>query len=189
LVPSFPQFADGNRSGVIVTESFNYKADPEVFVGFVWRFSKATNERRGFECSAVTVDSEADKGRFVDAIERHVEEQLPGPNAGGIKEEEDRHFWPGALTRLTVGTGAEASDIRVSRPTFTSKDVTGESTRGHWGVDRKSREVVSVKGVWRTGVSGVETEGVIPKELTNILELICHGDVVHEGKTACFLFV
>ena len=106
----------------------------------------------------------------------------------------DRRFWPGVVTCLTVGTSAEASDIRVSRSMFSSKGVTGEPTRCHRGIDCESREVVLVKDVGRAEISGVETEGVIlgeptDAEVRNIPELVCHGDVVHVGKTACFLFV
>ena len=55
-----------------------------------------------------------------------------------VEEEVDRHFWPEAVACLAVGTGAEAHDILVSRLMFTSKGPTGRSTRGYWGVDRKS---------------------------------------------------
>ena len=180
-----------DRSGVIVTESFNYKTNPEILVGFVLRFSKATNEQRGFDGSAVAVDSEADRKMFVDAIKGHVEEQLPGLDTEDIEEEVDRHVWPGAVTCLIAGAGAEAHNILVSRPMFTTKGPTGRSTRGYWGVDRESDEVVFVKDVWRTDVLGMETEGVISEELIvagvrNIPGLVCHGYVVHEGKVAYF---
>ena len=180
-----------DRSGVVVTEPFNYKASPEHLIGFVWRFSKATNEQRGFDRSAVAVTSEAEKRQFVDAIRKHVGEQLPGLSAEGIEEEVDRHFWPGTITRLTVGAGAGAHDVWVSRPIFTSGGPTGRSTIGYWGVEYKSGKVVFVKDVWRTDVLGVETEGTVLRELLeagvrNIPELVCHGDVIREGK-AVFL--
>ncbi|KAF9652359.1 hypothetical protein BDM02DRAFT_3266424 [Thelephora ganbajun] len=43
-----------DRPGVIVTESFNCKSNPEILIGFVWRFSKATNEQRGFDRSKIS---------------------------------------------------------------------------------------------------------------------------------------
>ena len=117
-----------DRSGVIVTESFDYKSEPEILVGFVWRFSKATNEQRGFDPSAVAATSEEERRQFVDSIKKHVGEQLPGLGAKETEVEVGRHLWPGAITRLTVGTGAEAHDILVSRPMFTSRGATGRST-------------------------------------------------------------
>ena len=38
-----PRLLRWDRSGVIVTESFNCKTNPENLIGLVWRFSKATN--------------------------------------------------------------------------------------------------------------------------------------------------
>jgi len=170
-----------DRTGVVVTESFDYKSRPELLIGFVWRFSKATDEQRGFDGSALAVNSPQDRQLFVDAIRRHVEEQLPWLSAEEIEEETDRHFWPGAITQLTVGAGEEAREILVSRPMFTSKGATGRSTIGYWGFDRASGEVVFVKDVWRTAVPGVEMEGDVIKGLLkagvrNVPELVCHGD-------------
>jgi hypothetical protein len=84
------------------------------------------------------VTSEAERLRFIEGIKRHAEEQLPGLSVEGIEEEVDRHFWPGAVTRLIVGTGAEAHGVLVSRLIFTLKGPTGRLTRGYWGVDRES---------------------------------------------------
>jgi hypothetical protein len=183
-----------DRSGVIVTKSFNYKTNPEILANFVWRFSMATSEQRGFDCSTIAIGSKADRKQFVDAIKEHAREQLPGLSAEDIKEEVDRHFWPRAVTGLTVGTGIEAHDLWVSRPMFASKGVTGRSTRGYWGVDRGSGKVVFLKDVWRTDVPGMEAEGVILEELIvagvrNIPGLVCHGCVTHEGKATCFWFM
>ena len=177
-----------DRGGVTVTESFEYKSKPEILVGFIWRFSKATNERRGFDPSAVAVTSEEERLKFACAIMRHVGEQLPGAGNKKVWEEVDRHYWPGAVTRLTVGTGTEAHNIWVSRPMSTSPGVTGRSTRGYWGVRCGSDEVVFVKDIWRANASDVDMEGTILKGLLeegvrNIPELVCHGDVESEGES------
>ena len=176
-----------DRSGVTVTESFEYKSKPEILVGFIWLFSKATNEGRGFDPSAVAVTSEAERLRFFRAITKHVEEQLPGAGVKEAREEVDRHYWPGAVTRLTVGTGTEAHNIWVSRPIFTSPGVTGRSTKGYWGVRCESDEVVFVQDIWRSNAPGVDMAGTTLKGLLeagvrNIPELVCHGDVVHESE-------
>jgi len=180
-----------DRSGVIVTRPFDYKINPEFLVGFVWRFSRVTDKQRGFDCSAVAVDSEEERKQFADVIRIHAKEQLLGMSTKGIEDEISRHYWPGAITRLTVGTGKEAYKILVSRPMFTSKGVTGRSTRGYWGVECGSQEVVFVKDVWRTEVPEVEAEGAILKGLLaagvrNIPGFVCHGDVLHKGR-ALFL--
>jgi len=183
-----------DRSGVIVTESFNYKSNSKSLADFVWRFSKATDEQCGFDCSAVIIHSPKDEERFVDAIRGHVQGQLPGLSAKDIRSGVDKHYSPKAITQLTVGTGVGARSFWVSRPMFTSKGVTGRSTRGYWGVGCESDEVVFVKDVWRTDVLGVQMEGAILEELLkakvrNIPELVCHGDVLHDGKTSRFQFI
>ena len=77
---------------------------------------------------------------------------------------------------------------------FTSKGATGRSTIGYWGVESNSGDVVFVKDVWLTDVSGVEAEGAILERLSeagvrNVPVLVCHGDVLHERKTSCLRFV
>jgi len=77
---------------------------------------------------------------------------------------------------------------------FTSKGATGRSTRGYWGVDSASGEVVFVKDVWRTDVPDVRTEGAVMEELLkagvrNIPELVCHGDVLHDGRVIFLISV
>ena len=173
-----------DQSGVVVTESFNYKINPELLIGFIWRFSKATAERRGFDLSAIPVNSNAERQQFVDAIRKHALEQLPELSAKDIEKEVDRHYWPGAITRLTIMTGM---DVWVSRPILTSEGVAGRSTVGYWGVRCDSGEVVFVKDVWRKQAPEVDMEGTILEELQkagvrNIPELVCHGDIFHEGK-------
>jgi len=182
-----------DRSGVVVTESFDYKSSPKILAGFIWRFSTATHEQCGFDLSAIAVDSKEDREQFIGAIRRHVEEQLPELAAEDIRTEVDKHYSPGAIARLTVGTGAEAHSIWVSRPMFTSKGAAGRSTRGYWGVECKSGEVIFVKDVWRADAPGVETEGAILKELSeagvrNIPGLVCHGDVLCAGRSPPFRF-
>ena len=71
---------------------------------------------------------------------------------------------------------------------FTSMSATGRSTRGYWGVECDSKEVVFLKDFWCADVPGVETEGCILEELhkakvTHIPDLVCHGHVQDIGKT------
>ena len=74
----------------------------------------------------------------------------------------------------------------------TSTSATGRSTVGYWGIECKSGKVVFVKDIWRTNIPEVETEGTVLKRLLeagvrNIPGLVCHGDVVHGGKTIILL--
>ena len=168
-----------DRSGVLVTEAFDYKADPQILIDFVWRFVRAKDHQRGFDPTAVTVDSNEDRDLFQKAISSHVQLQL------GLDPETDetnRHYYPEAITHLTIG----GSDVWVSRPLWQSHAIAGRCTAGYWGVLCDTREVVFVKDVWRANAEEVELEGEILKDLRekgvgHIPTVICHGDVISQG--------
>ena len=103
------------RSGVLVTEAFDYKADPQILVDFVWRFVRAKDYQQGFDLTAVAVDSKEDCDSFRETISPHVQLQLGVDHETDEKElleEIDKHCYPRSLTRLTIG----GSNVWVSRP-------------------------------------------------------------------------
>jgi len=174
-----------DRSGVLVTEAFDYKADPQILIDFVWRFVRAKDHQRGFDPTAVTVDSNEDRDLFRKAISSHVQLQLgldPETDKKELLDEIDRHYYPEAITRLTIG----GSDVWVSRPLWQSHAIAGRCTAGYWGVLCDTREVVFVKDLWRANAEEVELEGDILKDLrekgvAHIPTVICHGDVISQG--------
>ena len=104
-----------DRSGVLVTEVFDHKADPQILIDFVWRFVWAKDHQRGFDPTAVTVNSKEDRDLFWKAISSHIQLQLgldPKTDEKELLNEVCRHYYPGAIARLTIG----GSDVWVSRP-------------------------------------------------------------------------
>ena len=172
-----------DRSGVLVTEAFDYKANPQTLIEFVWRFIKAKPAQQGFDPTAVAVDSEEDRDSFLVAIRSHVQLQLDlDPTTNEFNDEVSRHYYPGAITRLTIGS----HDIWVSRPLWLSHAIVGRCTAGYWGVRSDTKEVVFVKDVWRTNVKDVELEGDILKGLQekgveHIPTVLSHGDAANGG--------
>ena len=177
-----------DRSGVLVTRSFDYVTNPGTLIDFIRRFINANKDQQGFDSTAIAVDSKEDRNSFREAIESHVELQL------GLDDEtpEDRwgaevgrHYDPGVLTRLAIA----GRRFWVCRPLWVSRAIVGRCTVAYWGVDCDSKEVVLVKDVWRTKVDGVEMEGDILERLgknkvSRIPSLVCHGDVTFGSKHA-----
>ena len=175
-----------DRSGVLVTEAFDYKASPRTLVDFVWRFTKAASaELIGSDPTAQSIDSVTDLRTFREAITSHVRLQLalgPDTSEKDLEEEVNKHYSDQVLTRLTIGNRS----VWVSRPMWVSHAIVGRCTVGYWGVLCDTKEVVFVKDVWRTNVEGVELEGDIlsrlkEKGVRQIPTVICHGDVPCEG--------
>jgi hypothetical protein len=174
-----------DRSGVLVTEAFDYKADPGLLVEFLWRFMWATRDRMGFDLTAAPVDSGTDSNSFREAIRSNVQLQLaldPQTDKEELDREVNRHFYQGAITRLAIGD----YDVWVSRPLWVSSTIVGRCTAGYWAVRCDTGAVVFVKDIWRTDVSDVELEGDILKGLEEkgvryIPTVFHHGDVIYKG--------
>jgi len=173
-----------DRSGVLVTEAFDYKENPRILIDFVWWFVMAEKLQQCFDPMAVVDDSE-DRDSFLVAIRSHAQLQL-GLDPETDKEDLDRavddHYYRGVLTRLTIGN----YDIWVSRPLWVAPSVVGRCTVGYWGVRCDTKGVVFVKSAWRTDGEGVELEGDILKGLEDkgvehIPTVLCHGDVTSQG--------
>jgi hypothetical protein len=181
-----------DRSGVLVTESFDYKTDPQTLVDFVWQFVKAGRFQQGFDPTATSVDCEVDGRSFTDAITSHLRLQLAlGPDTP--KEELDtevsKHYYPKSLTRLVL----EHCNILVSRPLWVARAIVGRCTVGYWGVRCDTKEVVFLKDVWRTDVKEVKLEGdnlncLQQKGVRHVPTIVCHGDVTTEGISALLVY-
>ena len=177
-----------DRSGLLVTRSFDYKAKPKILVDFIWRFINANKVQQGFDPTATAVNSEEDRDSFREAIKSHVELQLAlGPTTpeNRLTAEVNRHCVPKVLTRLAIGD----RNFWVCRPLWVSRAIVGRCTVAYWGVDCDSKEVVFVKDAWRTKVEDVELEGDIlerlrNKEVGHIPSLVCHGNVTVGGMHA-----
>jgi len=173
------------RSGVLVTEPFDYKANPQILIDFVWRFVKANKLQQGFDPTAVAVDSREDLDSFVAAIRFHAQLQLdldPETDEEELSHAVDEHYYRGAITRLTIGNYG----FWVSRPLWVAPSIVGRCTAGYWGVRCDTKDVAFVKSVWRTDVEDVQLEGDILKDLEDkgvrhIPTVLCHGNVTGQG--------
>ncbi|RDX42650.1 hypothetical protein OH76DRAFT_1488529 [Lentinus brumalis] len=171
-----------DRIGCIVTESFDIRAQPEVLCDFLWRFSHASDGRRGHDLT-VQVASSEDEAVFAECIKAHVQLQL-GAKAEGLEEAVSAHYVSGHVSAVHVlqqGSIARADTIRrylVSRPVISPLSLVGKGTRGFWAVDSSTREVLFLKDTWRTlELEGHTLQRMSAEGVRNIPPVARHGEV------------
>jgi hypothetical protein len=197
-----------DRSGVIVSESFDYTVKDHLHE-FFWRFSHASYEKRGFD-TTIRPATEAEEVTFTDALKRRLREDVPflyeGQPLPNEKIEELTvnviqthlaiHYQSKRVTAITVhhtnddGTSG-AKEFLVSRPVASPRTLVCRGTRGYWAVDPSDNQVVFLKDTWRYEVDAMEKEGDILTKLdqlkiTGIPIVKFHGDV--RGKRLDLVF-
>ncbi|GBE84617.1 predicted protein [Sparassis crispa] len=185
LAGSRARFLRWDRCGVIASESFDVRAQPEHLCEFLWRYAHASNSQRGYDVS-VELATTGEEELFRDSIKRHVKFQLD-PNDEELVAAMDEHYQPGAVVAINVvdegSPDCVAHRLLVSRPVVSPVSWTGKGTRGFWAVtaDSPKGEVVFLKDTWRHNIEDMK-EGNILADLhstgvPNIPRLVHHGDV------------
>lgn len=64
-----------DRSGAVVSSSFNYKDSPEWLCKFFWRYSQTTDTQRGFDMTVTRATLEEEL-QFKSVVKSHIEKQL-----------------------------------------------------------------------------------------------------------------
>ena len=183
---SLARFIRWDRAGCIVSESFDIRAHPEILCEFLGRFAQTDDTGRGHDITVEPALPEEEQ-LFRDAIREHVRLQL-ACDGDALDKAVSEHYQPGHITAMYVMAhyhmASEESIGRflVSRPVASSINLTGRGTRGWWGVDPSTRQVVFLKDTWRIGHYGYVTEGEALGRMgdagvRNIPSLVWHGDV------------
>ncbi|KAH9932689.1 uncharacterized protein BXZ73DRAFT_101231 [Epithele typhae] len=192
---SSTRFLRWDRSGCVVSESFDIRTHPELLCDFLWRFSQATPAGRGHDTS-VKHAAPPDEKTFRDAIRAYAATQLfPGEDLEG---EVERHYAPRRVyeVQLLSRDGHTREDkprkMLFSRPVASSCTLAGHGTRGYWAVlahEDGMKEVVFLKDTWRRSEGGVAVEGEVLRELRHrsvqfapVMKL--HGDVSYPEGTS-----
>ncbi|RPD54657.1 hypothetical protein L226DRAFT_90085 [Lentinus tigrinus ALCF2SS1-7] len=178
-----------DRSGCILTESFDIREQPEHLCEFLWRFSQTAHAGRGHDMT-VEVAHADEEALFRTLISTEVRLQL---DVDG--EELDQalryHYEPGRVTAIHVlqsnPEGDETSRrFIVSRPVISSLSLTGRGTRGFWAVDTTDHSVVFLKDTWRshstTGKEGDVLHRLNAANVQNVPTALTHGDVLYDAE-------
>ncbi len=173
-----------DRSGCILTESFDIREQPQLLCDFIWRFSQATYAGRGHDMT-VEAALAADETLFHTLISNEVKFQLD-VDGDELEQAMRHHYMPGHVTVVHVSSSETESDepprrFIVSRPVISSVSVAGRGTRGFWAVDTSNHSVVFLKDTWRsrtaTGREGQVLRRLNAANVRNVPTLSFHGDV------------
>ena len=173
-----------DRSGCIVTESFDIREQPDILCQFIWRFSQTTNAGRGHDMS-ISIARPGEEDTFRDIITRYVDSQLT--EGEDLNKAVTQHYQPGqvfAVTLLPRGFNALDENLQrllISRPVVTPLSLVGRGTWGYWAIDLKDKCVVFLKDTWRDK-SSKEFEGDVlcrffHKNVRNVPLVVWHGEV------------
>lgn len=158
------RFIRADRSGAIVSRSFDWRQEPQTFAEFLWRFAHLTPEQRGRD-TTVRPATPREKGLahlnlrpWEPKKERPIIVLQVPEDQGGFRE--------------VIAWGAMAD----------ADSLTGRATRAWPVYDLKLEKVVFLKDSWRSLVVGMEKESEILSDLNkagvrNVPKLICGDDI------------
>ncbi|KAI0745673.1 hypothetical protein C8Q76DRAFT_764828 [Earliella scabrosa] len=179
LAGSHARLLRWDRSGCVVSESFDLHEHPELLCDFLWRFSQTSDAGRGHDIT--------EEAMFHTLITAETRFQL-GVEGTELANAVARHYQPGkaiAVEILVREDEHEDPHLRrfiVSRPVVDPVWLDGRGTRGFWAVDPSRDRVAFLKDTWILG-SSTELEGDTIRSLNlagvcNVPRLVCHGEVL-----------
>ncbi|OSD02505.1 hypothetical protein PYCCODRAFT_408431 [Trametes coccinea BRFM310] len=178
-----------DRSGLVITRSFDIRRYPELLCEFLARFACASSSVRGHDSTVNRATSE-EEAAFLDAVTKCVQRQLCVEGEELVKAVQE-HYAAGHVSVVQVhsadlGKARHATGIErylISRPVTSPLSVVGRGTRGYWAVQADTGRVVFLKDTWR---APVEQEGCVIARLNtlgvrNVPVVLAHGDVYFEA--------
>ncbi len=171
-----------DRSGVVVTEAFDIREQPDILCDFIWRLSATSAIGRGHDLTVQPATPE-EEVRYRDAITQHVRDQT-GRNDEDILKAVSEHYESGRVMAVHVlaqrpGVERKIHRYLVSRPVVSPLSPTGRSTKAYWAFCTTTNRVVFLKDTWR---DAQDDEGSILAKLNelkvcNVPEFVLHGDI------------
>ncbi|KAM5541091.1 hypothetical protein V8D89_005224 [Ganoderma adspersum] len=199
------RFTRWDRSGTVVTTSFNYVQEWKMFCDVLWRIGQCSQAQLGFDPTATRVyDDDPDYATMYAAAHTlehtvdHSERVLPN---GKLPEGEFAYVrqmfkdslvpdWPRYRVKVPVEVPGEAKpesektyrEFLIGKPAFRARGMAGRGTRGYVALDCTTHKFRWLKDAWRADYELVEREGEILAQLNeaqviNVPTMLCHGDV------------
>ncbi|GJE91967.1 hypothetical protein PsYK624_081190 [Phanerochaete sordida] len=149
LVGRFARLIRWDRSGAVVTQRFDYVADPRYLCEFMWRFSHMSDEQRGWDHS-VSAASRKEAALFKNAVQELLSRSASSrkvPNAEQTLD--DTGTFP--IWKIRVASSATGAEIVliVNRPFAGHYTLRGRSTRAYLAYDLADRRLVFFKDSYR----------------------------------------
>ncbi|KAI0634082.1 hypothetical protein C8Q77DRAFT_1217385 [Trametes polyzona] len=178
-----------DRSGVIVTRSFDIRDQPELLCDFLARFSCASIDLFRGHDGTVRMASKGQEELFRDTVAEHVRAQL-GVTGGELDKAVSEHYQKGHVLVIEVydnDSGQPDPDMTVnqylvSRPVTSPFFLSGRATRGYWAVHASTGRLCFLKDTWRRATwepEGNIIKGLHAKGVRNIPIVVGGGDVYY----------
>ncbi len=170
-----------DRSGIIVTESFDILMQPDLLCDFLGRFAFASDYERGHDDSVKTA-SPQEELLFRDVVAKYVQDQLD-ISGDDLHRAVAEHYQQGCVYAMCIFAQDSATPAvkryLVSRSVTSPLHLVGQATRGHWAVQANTERLVFLKDTWRWRE---EREGTVVADLNaagvrNVQQFVAQGDV------------
>lgn len=187
LCGSRARFFRWDRSGFVVSRSFDVREEPEILCEFIARFACASDKERGHDQSVEMATAE-EEATFHDVVTCHVGDQL-GVTGDSLADAVKEHYQVGRVMAMQVfvnTSGGSNTDVvveryLVSRPVTSPSTLGSRATRGYWAVQASTKRLVFLKDTWRLDLEseGDVIAGLHAAGVRNVPLLVAHGDVYH----------
>ncbi|TCD68321.1 hypothetical protein EIP91_011180 [Steccherinum ochraceum] len=156
------RFLRWDRAGIIVTDQFDYKEDPQPLAEYLWRYGRISATNRGFD-PTVRCSTSSDQEAFRHALQGRLESLKLIP--GAERTLDDR--FP-CYTITVAGSAEEPRSYVVRRPISSPSSPTGRATRAYIALDIASQELVFLKDYWRPLESSHTPEAEVYRALEDV---------------------
>ncbi len=176
-----------DRSGIIITQSFDILTHPELLGEFLARFAFASDHQRGHNMS-IGMATQKEEVLFRDVVTKYIKDQLDLVD-DALTDAVAKHYQQGCVfavhmfvddSSATPSSSTPVADrYLVFRPVTSPLRLLGRATRGYWAVQVNAERLVFLKDTWRPPQ---EREGTIIAELNaagirNVPQFVTQGDV------------
>ncbi|KAH9948267.1 hypothetical protein B0H21DRAFT_890600 [Amylocystis lapponica] len=199
ILGTYARLVRWDRSGAIVSEKFDYSAEPWMLADFLWQFSNCSTEQQGDDITATLVVPGSQDYQDMDDVSKtplghndyirqffsdSLDVEWPRWKLAVYDESEPRSVDDDTDSGRT-SSGKAVRHFLVCKPHFHASGMYGRGTRGYVALDCETKELVYLKDVWRIDLNGIRKEGVVLQELNqkhvrNVPTLCCHGDVPNQ---------
>lgn len=127
-----------DRSGAVVSQAIDYRADSNLLCQFLWRFGNMTDAQRGFDVGIEAATREEEE-LFKAVVASHVEDQL-GESVDDVGEQVAFHYEPGKVVKIPVRVRPDDTEevvFLMCRPVVFPMSI----TRGYWAVNTVTKGI------------------------------------------------
>ena len=184
-----------DRSGAIVSESFDYIEHPQLMAEFFWRYNHMTEAARGNDSTAVLATSHEEE-LFTTKVEQFVEDMNnPEHPQHKLPHAEDTLSPDYRVYKITIidEFSQLPEDVLVQRPFFLGDSIFGRSTRGYIAYVLSSQKLRFLKDTWRIVREPLTPERALyaileQADIPHVPRDVLGGDVTSDdnhGRTRC----